>query len=77
MNGDKQRKEDTSVNSNSDTQQSNMQEHIVNYIPANSQQEKNQRHIPDHRNSNKPDENTNTHTQYGRIVKKLDRVTLH
>ena len=32
----KQRKEDTSVNSNSDTQQSNMQEHIINQMPTNN-----------------------------------------
>ena len=58
----KQRKEDISVNSYSDTQQSNMQEHIVNHIPANSEQKGNLKHIPVHRNRDKPDENTNTHT---------------
>ena len=36
---DKQRKEDTSVSINGDTQQSNMQEHTANWIPANSEQE--------------------------------------
>ena len=37
INCNKQRKEGTIVNS--DTQQSNMQEHIVNQIPANSKKE--------------------------------------
>ena len=77
LNHNKQRKEDTSVNSNSDTQQSNMQEHIVNWIPANSEWEKNLIHIPLHRNRDKPDENTNTYTQYERTVKKPDRLTYH
>ena len=50
INCDKQRKEGTSVNSNSDTQKSNLQEHIVNWIPANSEEDKNLRHVPVHRN---------------------------
>ena len=56
----KQRK--TYLNSNSDTKQSNMQEYIVNEIPANSEQGENLRHIPIHRNTDKPDENNNIHT---------------
>ena len=61
INLDKQRWEDTSLNSNSDTQQSNMQEHIVNWIPANSAHEDNLRCISFHRKRDKPGENTNTH----------------
>ena len=70
INHDRQRKEDTHVNSNNDTQQNNMEEHVVNGIPANSEQEENLRHIPVHGNRDQPDENNNTNTQYGRIVEK-------
>ena len=41
-----QRKEHTSLNSNSETQQSNMQELTVNWIPANCEQKENLTHIP-------------------------------
>ena len=41
FNHDKQRREDTCVSSNSDKQQSNMQEHNVNQIPTNSEKRKN------------------------------------
>ena len=75
VNCDKQRKEIMSVTSKSDTQQSNMQEHIVNCMPAKNKKEESLRHTPVHRNREKPDENTNTCTQYGRIVKKQDRLT--
>ena len=44
------------------TQQSNMPEHIVDWIPGNSEQEENLSQIPVHRNRDKPDENTNTPT---------------
>ena len=61
-NHDKHRKEDTSVDGNIYTQQSNMEEHIVNWIPANNEQEENLRHIQVHRNRDKPDENAYTCT---------------
>ena len=62
INCDKKRKEVTSVKSNSDTEQSNMQVHVVNWIPANGEQKENPKHIPVHRNIDKQDENTNTCT---------------
>ena len=60
---------------NSDTQQSNMQEHIVNQILANSVQKENLRHKLVHRNRDKQDEKNSTCTSYGRTVKKPDRLT--
>ena len=49
------------MSSNSDTQQSNMPEKIVDQIPANKEHEENLEHIPVHRNRDKPDDNTNIH----------------
>ena len=60
-NHDEQRKEYTCVNSNSDTQQINMQECNINQIPMNSEQKENLKCIPVNRNRDKPDENTNTY----------------
>ena len=77
FNCDEQRREDTCDNSKNYTQQSNMQEHNENWIPTNSKQKGNLKHIPVHMNGDKPDENTKTYTQYGRLVKKPDRLTYH
>ena len=65
------------MNNNSDTQCSNMQEHIVNRIPASCEQEENPKQIPIHSNRAKSDENTNIQTCYGRISRKLHRLTYH
>ena len=62
LNYDIERKEDTCVKSNSDTQQSNIEEHNLHQIPINSEQKPKLKHISVHGNRDKPDENTNTCT---------------
>ena len=61
------------MNNENNTQHSNMQKHIVNRIQASCEQEE----IPSHKNQGKPDERINTQTHYGRISRKLDRLTYH
>ena len=64
-------RKDTYINNNNGTQHSNMQEHIVNRIPASCEQEENQKQIPIHRNIGKPDERAITQS------KKCNRLTYH
>ena len=76
-NYDSQGREDTFMNNNNATQHTNMQTHLVNRIPARCEQEENEKQIPIHKNIGKLDERTNTQTPYGRISRKLDRLTYH
>ena len=54
INHDRQGREDIYMSNSTDTQQSNMQEHIINKIPVNGKQEENQKHIPIHPHRDKP-----------------------
>ena len=65
-------REDEYMNNNNDTQHSNMQEQIVNRIPASCEQEENPKQVPLHRNIDEPDESTNTQTCYERVSRKAD-----
>ena len=67
----------TYMNNNNDTNHCNIQEHIINRIPASCEQEEDQKQIPVHTKIGKLDERTNIQTCYGRIRRKLDQLTYH
>ena len=65
------------MNNKSDMQNSNTQGHTINNVPNNWEHTGSIKQTTTYGNIDNPDENINTHTCYGRLSRKLDRLTYH
>ena len=65
------------MNNKSAIQNSNAQGYSINNVPNNQEQTGNIKQTPTNGNIDKPDKSINTWTHYGRLSRKLDRLTYH